>query len=389
MMWSESHRPKSIESMIGNEKVRAELVTWLARWKVGTRAALLVGPPGTGKTTLAGLVAERFGYELVGINASDTRTRSSLTALLEPIMGTRGSLERRTLVFIDEVDGIHGRSDYGGADALVKILKEPTVPVILAANSDSTDKMRNIAKASTVMRLGPLPPRLMRIYLEDVIRQEGARIGPGSIVQILARSRGDIRTMFNLAQALAQGYNPDMSHEGGILSSEEAVTAFFGAKTRHDARLALESMRGDPREKIGALYSSVVSASSLPLAKAAGLMRAISEADMLHGRIMKTQQWRILRYLNSTLAMGHEPGLGVAYSKYGISWPLLNRIRWDGSAIRAFARSAAPELHSSSSDFSSLHLPYIAACVKSGAIPIEAIDEDHRAIVEKEVERVR
>lgn len=389
LMWSERHRPQSIESMVGNEKARAELATWLSKWKRGTRPALLVGPPGTGKTTMATLVARRFGYDMVGINASDTRSRSRITALLGPVMGNASIVsgasgeQAKMLVFVDEVDGIHGRADYGGADALARILKEPTVPIIMAANSDASDKMRAIAKASTVMRLGPVPPRLLRLYLRDAAAKEGASIGPGSEIQVISRSRGDIRSMFNLAQSLAQGFSPDMSHEGGTLTAEEGVTAFFAARTRHEARMALESMRGDPREKIGALYSSVVSA-ALPAASAARLMRAISEADMIHGRIMKTQQWRLLRYINSVLAMGHEAGLSVKYTKYGVSWPLLNRIRWDGSAIRALARSAAPSLHASGTEFTSVHLPYIVACVRAGGVDVSEFDEGHRDIVKKE-----
>ena len=34
------------------------------------------------------------------------------------------------MIFVDEVDGIHGRADYGGADALIQILKEATVPIV-------------------------------------------------------------------------------------------------------------------------------------------------------------------------------------------------------------------------------------------------------------------
>jgi len=48
------------------------------------------------------------------------------------------------MIFIDEVDGVHGRADYGGGEAIIKILKEPTVPIVLAANTDSSDKMKSI-----------------------------------------------------------------------------------------------------------------------------------------------------------------------------------------------------------------------------------------------------
>ena len=384
-MWSELYRPRSIGEMIGNEKARAELAAWLSTWKKGTKPALLVGPPGTGKTTLAMLAAAQFGYDVVEINASDVRSKSRIREILGPVMGNAG-LGGSMLVFVDEVDGIHGRADFGGASALVQILKEPTIPIIMAANSTVSDKMRAIVKASTVIRFRAVPPRLLGVYLGDVLCREGANVGPGSIINIISESRGDMRAMLNLAQSLAHGFNPEVAREEGIKSPEEAMTEFFGATSRAKAHASLESMRGDPREKISALYSSIVSAKALGVRHAARMLRAVSDADILHGRIMRTQQWRLLRYLNSILASSHEPGLGITYSRFGIAWPLLNRIRLDGSAIKAFAKSAAPHLHASQSEFSTLHMPYMIACIRLGAID-PYIEDEHLGIVEKEVER--
>lgn len=387
MMWSESARPSSISGMVGNEKPRAELLAWLATWKKGSRPVLLVGPPGTGKTTLATLAAEQYGYDIIGINASDARSKSRINKILSPVLGNAG-LAGSTLIFVDEVDGIHGRADFGGSAALAQILKEPTVPIILAANSDASDKMRAIAKASSVIRLGRVPPRLLGAYLRDIVARNGAKIGPGSIINILSESRGDIRAMLNLAQSLAHGFSPDVAREEGTRTPEEAMAAFFAAGSREEARAALDSMRADPREKISAVYASVMNARALGVSRAATMMRAVSDADIIHSRIMRTQQWRLLRYLSSVLAGAHEPGTGIAYSKYAVSWPLLNRIRWDGSAIRAFAAHAAPLLHSSQSEFMSLHMPYMLECMKRGAIA-PYIEDEHAGIVEKEAKRAR
>ncbi len=387
MMWSESYRPKSIGEMVGNEKVRAELATWLATWKKGTKPALIVGPPGTGKTTMATLLASQFGYSVVGINASDVRSKSRLNEILEPVMGNAG-LAGPALIFVDEADGIHGRSDYGGAGALSLILKQATVPVILAANSDASDKMRAIVKASTVFRFGKVPPRLLGVYLKEILGRQGVTIGPGTIINIISESRGDIRAMFNLAQSFAHGFSPEVARTEGYKTPEEAITAFFGAGSRDEARRALESMRGDIREKISGIYSSIASAKTLDLRRAAKMMRAVSDADMLHGRIMRTQQWRLLRYLDALLASAFEPKLGIPYSKFSVSWPLLNRIRWDGNAIKAFAESVGPHLHASRSEFAVLHMPYILACIKLGAAEID-VEDEHADIIKKESERIK
>src|ERR1041385_5331686 len=92
MMWSEKYRPTKIEEMVGNEEERLAAVRWLAKWIRGTRPLLLVGPPGTGKTTLANLLADKFGYDLVKMNASDTRNKESLRERILPILSNTGNL---------------------------------------------------------------------------------------------------------------------------------------------------------------------------------------------------------------------------------------------------------------------------------------------------------
>src|SRR5690606_37920214 len=53
MMWSEKYRPKTVQEMVGNESARLAALKWLTGWVSGSKPLLLVGPPGTGKTTLA------------------------------------------------------------------------------------------------------------------------------------------------------------------------------------------------------------------------------------------------------------------------------------------------------------------------------------------------
>lgn len=385
-MWSEKYRPQIISDMVGNEKARAAIIEWFAKWKKGTKPLLLVGPPGIGKTTIAYLVAKQFGYDMIGLNASDVRSKSRINEILTPVLAN-ASVMGIPMIFVDEVDGIHGRGDYGGASALVDILKEPTVPIVLAANSDDSDKMKSVKKVVKTIQFKRISPRLLRVCLENILKKQSAKLSPGALIKVIDKSKGDVRSMINLTQSLVTGFNPQTEKSFENINVEDGVNAFFKANSVEEARSVLYSMQIDPREKINAFYSSIVT-SDLDNSTLAKYLEIISTADMLFGRIMKTQNWRLLRYLNDTLIQLYQNDDRIRYSKYNLSWPLLNRIRWDGAKIKSLSAIMARKLHLSSSSFVTLCLPFALFCIRNKTLELE-LEETFGDIIEKEIELVQ
>ncbi|EIJ65205.1 ATPase, AAA family [Candidatus Nitrosopumilus salaria BD31] len=386
LMWSEKYRPQIISDMVGNEESRAAIMEWFVKWKKGTKPLLLVGPPGIGKTTIAYLVAEQFGYDMIGLNASDVRSKSRINEILMPVLANV-SVMGIPMIFVDEVDGIHGRSDFGGASALIDILKEPTVPIILAANSDTSDKMKGIKKAVKTIYFKKIPPRLLRIYLENILKKESAKLSPGSLIKVIGKSRGDIRSMINLTQSFVTGFNPQTETTFENINIEDGINAFFKANSIEEARLILYSMQIDPREKINAFYSSIIT-SNIDNSTLAKYLEIMSNADMLFGKIMKTQNWRLLRYLNDILIKLYQNDDRIRYSQYNLSWPLLNRIRWDGAKIKSLSSIMAKKLHLSSSSFVTLCLPFVLFCIKNKSLELE-LEETFGDIIEKEIDLIQ
>ena len=385
-MWSEKHRPQIISDMVGNEEPRAAIMEWFAKWKKGTKPLLLVGPPGIGKTTIAYLLAKQFGYDMIGLNASDARSKSRINEILTPVLGNVSVLGT-PMIFVDEVDGIHGRGDYGGASALVDILKEPTVPIILAANDDALDKMKGIKKVVKTINFKRIPPRLLRVYLESILKKEGAKLSPGSLIKVIDKSHGDIRSMINLTQSLVTGFNPQTETSFESINVEDGVNAFFKANSIEEARGILYSMQIDPRTKIGAFYSSIIT-SDLDKITLAKYLEVISNADMLYGKILKTQNWRLLRYLNDVLIELYQNDDRIRYSQYNLSWPLLNRIRWDSKKIKSLSSVMAKKLHTSSSTFVTHCLPYVLFCIKNNTLELD-LEETFGDIIDKEIELIQ
>ena len=384
-MWSEKYRPQIISDMVGNEEARAAIVEWFVKWKKGTKPLLLVGPPGIGKTTMAYLMAKQFGYDMIGLNASDVRSKSRINEILMPVL-SNVSVLGTPMIFVDEVDGIHGRGDYGGASALVDILKEPTVPIVLAANDDTSDKMKSIKKTVKIIHFKKIPPRLLRVYLENILKKQSAKLSPGSLIKVIDKSKGDIRSMINLAQSLVTGFNPQTDNSFERINVEDGVNAFFKANSIEEARSVLYSMQIDPREKINAFYSSIIT-SDLDNSSLAKYLETMSDADMLFGKIMKTQNWRLLRYLNDILIKLYQNDERIRYAQYNLSWPLLNRIRWDGAKIKSLSSVMAKKLHMSSSAFVTLCFPFVLWCIKNKTLELE-LEETFGDVIEKEMKLI-
>ena len=368
--------------LIGNEEAKVSIVEWFGKWVKGMKPILLVGPPGTGKTTLATLCAKQFGYDLIGLNASDMRNKQRIQDLLTPVLGN-SSLLGKPMIFVDEVDGIHGKSDYGGVEALIDILKEPTIPIVLAANSDRSDKMKSIKKATKTILLKPIPPRLLRLYLESILKKEGASLSAGILLRLVVTSKGDIRSMLNSAQALVTGFEPQTEKSFQSADVEESINAFFKAKSVNEARAILYSLRIDPREKINAFYSSIIT-SNLTKDDAQIMLQVISEADLIYGKIMKTQEWRLLRYLDSLLLGLYKEGTAARYSQFNLPWPVLNRLRWDGKVIKSLTSTLAKRMHVSRSSFATFFFPYLLFCMKNKTLDL-GLDETHSELLQKEM----
>ena len=383
MMWSEKYRPQRLIDLIGNEDARKSFVEWFKKWRKGTKPLLLVGPPGVGKTTMANLASRDFNFDMISLNASDVRNKKNIQEILEPVLGNQTILGQ-PMIFIDEVDGIHGRSDYGGVEALINILKESTIPIILAANNGSSDKMKKIKKVVKTIVLRPLPPRLLRLYLNMILEKENAKINPGILIKLISESNGDIRSMLNSSQALISGFEPFTERTFESLDIEEGINAFYKSQSIDEARAVLYSMRIDPREKINAFYSSIIT-SSISHLEMENFLQVISEADLLYGRIMKTQEWRLLRYLDSILLGLYKKDTTIRYSQYNLSWQVLNRLRWDGSKFKSISKNLSKQLHISSSTFATFYLPYILFCMKNNFLELE-LDDTYDELIEKEIE---
>jgi replication factor C large subunit len=358
--------------MIGNEGARLAVVKWLSGWVDGSRPLLLIGPPGIGKTTLVHTLSQQFNYDLIELNASDNRNKIGLQNRIMPIFHNAGLFGRKMLLFLDEVDGISGREDTGGIDSLITIMKEPTIPVIMAANTKNT-KIKDLAKICKVIELNSIPPRLLMIFLDHILKQENEKLSPDEKVSIVNNSKGDIRSMLNNAQSRCAGYNSTHS-ETFEIDIAEAINGYFSNSELEEAKNFLSQADAaylDPRfgmsaeerrkDMINALFSSIVS-SPIDLDGLADALDVLSKIDVIVGRIGQNRYWRLMKYLDVMIAYGLFSSTrqkGIKYNQYSIIWPLMNSISVRAQYMKNVLSALSKQTHVTKSIFGSIYLPYL------------------------------
>jgi replication factor C large subunit len=405
-MWSDHYRPHIIEEFIGNEDARRLVVRWLNKWVIGTKPLLLVGPPGVGKTSLVHAIANQFMYDLIEMNASDTRNKEQLDRLIIPLLKNTSIFGKPMLLFLDEVDGISGREDTGGKESILKIMKEPSIPIIMAANKRDT-KIKDLAKISKVIEFHPVPPGMLLILLDHILKEENKELTKEEKDLLIRNSHGDIRSLLNIAQSKASGY--EVKHEDRIdIDISEALNGFFEADSIERAKDFLvnaDAKYQDPRfgmspeerrrDLISAIFSSVVS-SRVDIETIASTLDKISKLDTIVGRIANFRRWSLLRYMDHIVLYslyGEITRKGIKYNQYAFPWPVMAPIFARARSINYAIHELALRFHTSASTFGSLYFPYLIQTMinnKTDLISLvekSELDESVADPLAKEVER--
>ena len=193
------------------------------------KALLICGPPGTGKTTLAHVVARHCGYRPLEVNASDDRSHDVLKDTLTRAMhGNTVTGDRQpNCIILDEIDGIDGKNSI---DMLVKMIRAPlrvkgqkgggggggkgnknasnatpiTRPLICICNDQYAPSLRELRKFSRIFVFHPptelrLVARLKAICAFEKI----SNVSPHSLTALASATGNDIRSAINTLQFAA------------------------------------------------------------------------------------------------------------------------------------------------------------------------------------------
>ncbi len=313
-LWVEKYRPKKKEDIMGNEEAKELFVEWLKNKRHTKKAVLLYGPPGVGKTALVNAVANEFNYNVIEMNASDTRSEKAINLLAKPATSytaldnfTKTKETKGNVLFLDEVDGIAGNEDRGGVNAIIKIVEKSLVPVIMAANNPEIDKLRPLKKVCLLILFQQVRIPLVIALLQKICITENIKAEFEALERIAENSRGDVRSAINDLQSLSEENHILTIQDTIILNSrnkdismDDTLRGFFSAQSIAEASNLLRYSNVDYDEFILTVSDNLPKRYSNN-EELSCAYDYVSQADVFRGRV-GFENWHLLKYFYNSLA---------------------------------------------------------------------------------------
>src|SRR3989344_390657 len=305
--WVEKYRPKYFSDIRGQSLAVEKLGNFLKAFNTGGtrgKAIALHGPPGTGKTSLAHVVANETKSEIFELNASDLRDREKINEILKPATEQRSLTNKGKVILVDEVDGI-SEVDRGGLDELISLIESSSHPMIITANDIRDKKFSELRKKVEMVQLKEIDYKTIKEIMIEILRKEKKFIDGNILTNIAIKSQGDFRAAINDLQIAASMPNPsdiiidERNKETDIFS---AMRLIFKGKPSNSLLKLFDSLNM-PIEEILLWIEENIPAeyTGVELAKA---YEMLSRVDIFKKRIYRQQYWRFLVYENAFLSYG-------------------------------------------------------------------------------------
>jgi putative ATPase len=223
-------RPRSVHDVVGQDHLLADgapLRRLLSGEQEANVSIILWGPPGTGKTTLAGLVSRATDRRFVELSAVTAGVKD-VREVIDSARNSLGMHGRGTVLFVDEVH----RFSKTQQDALLPAVENGWVTLIAATTENpSFSVVSPLLSRSIVLTLRPLDDVAIRTLIDNAIVDprglgDAVRVTDEAREQLVRISGGDARRSLTALEAAAGS--------GGVVDLETVERAVAQASVRYD-----------------------------------------------------------------------------------------------------------------------------------------------------------
>jgi putative ATPase len=192
---AEALRPQSIDDVVGQQHLLGPGKPLRLAFESGKpHSMILWGPPGSGKTTIARLMAKAFDAEFVALSA----VFSGVKDIREAVQAAQARLEqsgRHTILFVDEVH----RFNKAQQDAFLPYVEKGLITFVGATTENPSFEVNSaLLSRAAVYVLEPLQPSDLATLLE----RTGLTVDEGAREKLIGFADGDARRLLNAVEIL-------------------------------------------------------------------------------------------------------------------------------------------------------------------------------------------
>jgi putative ATPase len=204
---AEALRPQSIDDVVGQEHLLGPGKPLRLAFESGKpHSMILWGPPGSGKTTIARLMAKAFDAEFVALSA----VFSGVKDIREAVQAAQTELERtgrHTILFVDEVH----RFNKAQQDAFLPYVERGLITFVGATTENPSFEVNSaLLSRASVYVLQPLSDSDLAVLLE----RSGLKADEDARTRLVGFADGDARRLLNAVEILKN------SAKDGIIGGE-------------------------------------------------------------------------------------------------------------------------------------------------------------------------
>ena len=193
-LWVEKYRPQTLKEYIGNDLLKEKVQSYLDNNDVPH--LLLYGKAGTGKTTLAKIIAQTIECDMMIINASDENNVETVRNKVKNFASGAG-FKGFKIIILDEFDYMTPN-----AQAILRNLMETFsrhTRFILTCNYHEKIIEPILSRCQT-FAVNPPSKKEVAVHVTEILNKEGIRYDIKDVADIISSFYPDIRRVMNTCQ---------------------------------------------------------------------------------------------------------------------------------------------------------------------------------------------